>query len=455
MASVWRMRQIDPMGMAKIALAVHRRFALASRRRSDRLQRRDYRQSASQGPRLGQIQQVQARRAAPIRDSTGDASPTTRWSRARSTTSKRRPTRTAASVPREHLVLYQFSARGHDVAQVILGSLIDHQHDAASAYYRSRPLLLALGLTIEDALGSPLGRAGGFSDGRDIGVVCNLPNRDGADRASDVGRRRLAVHAGRRLGAGGSVSPRRARATQSGRARSASCSAAKRRSRRTASGRRSRWRRRSSCRCSSTSKTTGSASRCAATCRRRAATSRRTSRRSAICSFATATAAIPRESAALLAECVDHVRARQRAGARASHRAAAVQPLRPGQSEAAIAPTTRSRPTSRAIRCRSCGRISCPALMSEEEWTELEAEVARDVQAGARRRARAARIRIRRPSQRFVYAETPRDGDVEAFGGLIARGARDARRHDGARLTTATSCASPKPCVARLRTSSR
>ena len=50
------------------------------------------------------------------------------------------------SVPREHLVLYQFSARGHDVAQVILGSLIDHKHDAVSAYYRSRPVLLALGL---------------------------------------------------------------------------------------------------------------------------------------------------------------------------------------------------------------------------------------------------------------------------------------------------------------------
>lgn len=84
-----------------------------------------------------------------------------------------------ANVPREHVVLYQFSARGHDVAQVILGSLIDHPHDAASAYYRSRPLLLALGLTIEDAFASPLGRAGGFSDGRDIGVVCNLPNRNG------------------------------------------------------------------------------------------------------------------------------------------------------------------------------------------------------------------------------------------------------------------------------------
>ena len=87
--------------------------------------------------------------------------------------------RNRATVPRDHLVLYQFSARGHDVPQVILGTLLDHPRDAASAYYRSRPLLLSLGLSIDDALASPLGRSGGFSDGRDIGVVCNLPNRDG------------------------------------------------------------------------------------------------------------------------------------------------------------------------------------------------------------------------------------------------------------------------------------
>ncbi|HEY2848897.1 MAG TPA: transketolase C-terminal domain-containing protein [Gemmatimonadaceae bacterium] len=87
--------------------------------------------------------------------------------------------RNRTSVPREHLVLYQFSARGHEVAQAILGSFIDGRHDAAGAYYRSRPLLLSLGLSIEDALASPLGRSGGFSDGRDIGVVCNLPNANG------------------------------------------------------------------------------------------------------------------------------------------------------------------------------------------------------------------------------------------------------------------------------------
>src|ERR671914_1200506 len=87
--------------------------------------------------------------------------------------------RNRASVPREHLVLYQFSARGHDMAQTVLGSFLDHPHDGVGAYYRSRPLLLSLGLTIEDGFASPLGRSGGFSDGRDIGVVCNVPNRNG------------------------------------------------------------------------------------------------------------------------------------------------------------------------------------------------------------------------------------------------------------------------------------
>ena len=98
--------------------------------------------------------------------------------------------RNKATVPREHQVLYQFSARGHEMSQVILGSLLDHPHDAAGAYYRSRPLLLTLGLSIEDALASPLGRSGGFSDGRDIGVVCNLPKRRGAivlPMSGDVG----------------------------------------------------------------------------------------------------------------------------------------------------------------------------------------------------------------------------------------------------------------------------
>jgi 2-oxoisovalerate dehydrogenase E1 component len=87
--------------------------------------------------------------------------------------------RNRGTVPREHQVLYQFSARGHDMSQIILGSLVDRAHDGVGAYYRSRPILLSLGLPIVDALSSPLGRSGGFSDGRDIGVVCNLPGWKG------------------------------------------------------------------------------------------------------------------------------------------------------------------------------------------------------------------------------------------------------------------------------------
>ncbi len=76
-------------------------------------------------------------------------------------------------------VLYQFSARGHDMAQVLLGMQLK-DGDAACGYYRSRPMLLALGVDLADALGSGMGLAGGYSDGRDIGVVFNYPNPGGA-----------------------------------------------------------------------------------------------------------------------------------------------------------------------------------------------------------------------------------------------------------------------------------
>ncbi len=80
----------------------------------------------------------------------------------------------------EKKMAYQFSARGHDMAQILLGQKLDGAKDAACGYYRSRPLLLALGVPLEDALGSGMGRAGGYSDGRDIGVVFNYPNPNGA-----------------------------------------------------------------------------------------------------------------------------------------------------------------------------------------------------------------------------------------------------------------------------------
>ena len=77
-------------------------------------------------------------------------------------------------------VLYQFSARGHDLAQIILGQCLIGQKDAVSGYYRSRPLLLAMGLPPQQALEASMMKQGGFSDGRDIGVVFNNPKHDGA-----------------------------------------------------------------------------------------------------------------------------------------------------------------------------------------------------------------------------------------------------------------------------------
>ena len=76
-------------------------------------------------------------------------------------------------------VLYQFTARGHEVTQVLLAQFLTGPRDALAAYYRSRPLVLSLGLDLDDALASTMMRAGSMSEGRDIGVVFNLPRRDG------------------------------------------------------------------------------------------------------------------------------------------------------------------------------------------------------------------------------------------------------------------------------------
>lgn len=76
-------------------------------------------------------------------------------------------------------VKYQFSAGGHELGQILLAQALDHPHDAATVYYRSRPFLLACGLNLAEALAAGMARAGGPSDGRDVGVVFNLPRRAG------------------------------------------------------------------------------------------------------------------------------------------------------------------------------------------------------------------------------------------------------------------------------------
>lgn len=87
-------------------------------------------------------------------------------------------------------VTYQFSAGGHELAQILLALALDHPHDAAAIYYRSRPFLLASGLTPAEALAAGMARCDSPSQGRDVGVVFNLPKRTGATilpASGDVG----------------------------------------------------------------------------------------------------------------------------------------------------------------------------------------------------------------------------------------------------------------------------
>lgn len=79
--------------------------------------------------------------------------------------------------PKE-LIKLQFSSMGHELAQVLLAQALTHKHDAASVYYRSRPFMLALGLTPTEALAANMARTGGLSEGRDAGVVYHMLKED-------------------------------------------------------------------------------------------------------------------------------------------------------------------------------------------------------------------------------------------------------------------------------------
>lgn len=74
-------------------------------------------------------------------------------------------------------VTYQFSSKGHELAQILLGLSLSHEHDAATVYYRSRPFMLAAGLTPQEAFAADMAVTGSPSEGRDVGVVYSLPPR--------------------------------------------------------------------------------------------------------------------------------------------------------------------------------------------------------------------------------------------------------------------------------------
>jgi len=61
-----------------------------------------------------------------------------------------------------------FPATGHELVQVLTALLMEHEKDATSVYYRSRPLALALGIKPEDIFYANMGKA------RDVGMMYYL-----------------------------------------------------------------------------------------------------------------------------------------------------------------------------------------------------------------------------------------------------------------------------------------
>src|SRR6476660_8732071 len=75
--------------------------------------------------------------------------------------------------PHEGRLKFQFGAKGHEVSQLIIAALLNHAHDGATVYYRSRPLMLGVGLSPFEAFASNMHKLEGVSGGRAIGVVFN------------------------------------------------------------------------------------------------------------------------------------------------------------------------------------------------------------------------------------------------------------------------------------------
>ena len=78
-------------------------------------------------------------------------------------------------------IKYQFSAKGHELAQVLLAQHLTHPHDGATVYYRSRPFMLASGLDLQEAFAAGFAKTGSPSEGRDVGVVFSMRSRDGVN----------------------------------------------------------------------------------------------------------------------------------------------------------------------------------------------------------------------------------------------------------------------------------
>ena len=87
-------------------------------------------------------------------------------------------------------ITYQFSAKGHELAQILLAQHLTHPHDGVGVYYRSRPFMLASGLGVQEAFAGGFAKTGSPSEGRDVGVVFSMQSRGGVTvlpSSGDVG----------------------------------------------------------------------------------------------------------------------------------------------------------------------------------------------------------------------------------------------------------------------------
>src|SRR5690242_12727503 len=317
----------------------------------------------------------------------------------------------------ERKIFYQFSARGHDLAQILLGLQLTHKDDAICGYYRSRPILLTLGVPVADTLGSCMARAGGYSDGRDIGAVFNFPNPNGPSALPMCG------------GVGAQFTPTagwaqalRYRQDVLGEKECEGAIAV------VLGG-------------DASVATNGfwSALTIATTLKlpmlfyiddNGLGISVKSELQTPGANIAKNLASFtnlfvrdgdgcnPGEAAALLAECVDHVRrgegpalVRLTVPRLSSHSGPDNQ--KGYRTEEEIAADNARDPLPRLRQ------YLVPAFMSEDDWAELEARVTRDVQAAADA-ARARPAPEPADIKRFIYAETPRETDPVAQGGLSA-----------------------------------
>lgn len=79
----------------------------------------------------------------------------------------------------EKLTHFQLSSRGHELGQILLGTMLTGKRDGVGVNYRSRPLMLTLGRSVADILKGNMGKDTEIWHGHDSGQMHSMPNNEG------------------------------------------------------------------------------------------------------------------------------------------------------------------------------------------------------------------------------------------------------------------------------------